>query len=193
MKVEDLWYEITTSTNERFRVGVIYRHPKGPVDKFTEVLEGTTTKIINDNKIKNCIIVGDLNIDLMKHEAHYNTGEFLNTMLSHGFMPTRVTNHSCTLIDHIFYYSKTFKNNFLTGNLFTDISDYFVNFLLLGSNKKFYPKERPNVRIFGDKNKEKFRSILSEMNWEYELENKNVNNSMNTFYHTIVNVNACNK
>ena len=143
-------------------------------------------------KSKNCIIVGDLNIDLMKHETHYNTGEFLNTMLSHGFMPTillptRVTNHSCTLIDHIFYYSKTFKNNFLTGNLFTDISDHFANFLLLDSNKKFYPKERPNVRIFGDENKEKFRSILSEMNWEYELENKNVNDSMNIFYHTIVN------
>ena len=128
----------------------------------------------------------------MKHETHYNTGEFLNTMLSHDFMPTillptRVTNHSCTLIGHIFYYSKTFKNNFLTGNLFTDISDHFANFLPLDSNKKFYPKERPNVRIFGDKKKEKVRSILSEMNWEYELENKNVNDSMNTFYHTIVN------
>ena len=67
VKVEDLWYEITTSTNETFLVGVIYQHPKGHVDKFTEVLEGTTTKIINDNKIKNCIIVGDLKIYLMKH------------------------------------------------------------------------------------------------------------------------------
>ena len=25
------------------------------------------------------------------------------------------------------------------------------------------------------------------MTWEYELENKNVNDSMNTFYHTVVN------
>ena len=90
----------------------------------------------------------------MKHETHYNTGEFLNTMLSHGFMPTRVTNHSCTLIDHIFYYSKTFKNNFLTGNLLTDVSDHFANFLLLDSNKKSCPKERPNVRILGIKTKE---------------------------------------
>ena len=117
VKVEDLRYEITTSTKETFFVGVIYRHPKGNVDKFTDVLEGTTTKIINDNKIKNCIIVGDLNIDLMKHETHYNTGEFLNTMLSHGFMPTillptRVTNHSGTLINHIYYYSKTLKTIF---------------------------------------------------------------------------------
>ena len=64
------------------------------------------------------------------------------------------------------------RNNFLTRNLFTDMSDQFANFLLLDSNKKSCPKERPNVRIFGDKNKEKFRSVLSEMNWEYELENK---------------------
>ena len=81
VKVEDLWYQITSSTNETFLVGVIYRHPKGHVDKFTEILEGTTIKITNDNKIKNFIIVGDLNIDLMKHETHYNTGEFLNRVV----------------------------------------------------------------------------------------------------------------
>ena len=107
----------------------------------------------------NCIIVGDLNIDLMKHETHYNTGEFLNTMLSHGFMPTillptRVTNRSYTLIDHIFYYSKTFKNNFLTGNLFTDISDHFANFLLLDSNKKSLALKRdPMCESLGIKTK----------------------------------------
>ena len=95
-------------------------------------------------------------------------------------LPTRATNHSFTLIDHIFYYSKTFKNNFLTGNLFADISDHFANFLPLDSNKKSCPKERPNVRIFGDKNNEKFRSVLSDVNWKYELENKSVNDSMNT-------------
>ena len=71
MKVEDLWYEITSSTNETFLVDIIYRHPKGHVDKFTEILEGTTTRIINDNEIKNDTFVGDLNIDLMKHETHY--------------------------------------------------------------------------------------------------------------------------
>ena len=94
---------------------------------FIEILRGM---LIYDNIFKNCIIVTDLNIDLTKRETHYNTGEFLNNMLNHGFMPTRVTNHSCTLTDHIFiYYSKTFRNYFLTENLFTDISDHFANFL----------------------------------------------------------------
>ena len=51
-------------------------------------------------------------------------------------LPTRVTNHSCTLIDHIFYYSKTFKDNFMSGNLFTDITDHSANFLILESSKK---------------------------------------------------------
>ena len=70
MKVGNLCYEISSSTNETFLVCVICRHPEGHVDKFIEILEGTTIGIINDNKIKSCIIVGDFNTDLMKHEAH---------------------------------------------------------------------------------------------------------------------------
>ena len=77
--------------------------------------------------MKDCIIVGDMNIDLIKYDTHQSTAEFLNTMLTYGFMPTillptRVTNNSCTLIDHIFYCSKTFKDNFTSGNLFTELT-----------------------------------------------------------------------
>ena len=61
-------------------------------------------------------------------------------MLRNAFMPTiilptRVTSHTCTLIDHIFYYSKTRRNNIFSGNLFLDITDHFANFLILGPKK----------------------------------------------------------
>ena len=69
----------------------------------------------------------------MKYEAHDATNGYLGTMLCNEFMPaillpTRVTSNTCTLIDHLFYYSKTFKDNFISGNLFTDITDHFANF-----------------------------------------------------------------
>ena len=47
-------------------------------------------------------------------------------------LPPRVTSNTCTLIDHLFYYSKTFKGNFMSGNLFTDITDHFANFFYSG-------------------------------------------------------------
>ena len=106
-------------------------------------------------------------------------------MLRNAFMPTiilptKVTSHTCTLIDHIFYYSKTHRNNIFSGNLFLDITDHFANFLILGPKKKHH--EKPYVRIFSDKNKGKFKDSLQFINWEQELCNKNTNQSMSYFY-----------
>ena len=188
IKVEDLWYEVTTGNKDTFLIGTIYRHPKGNVKHFTDKVEYNIDTIIKSKRIKDCFIVGDLNIDLLKYDSHQDTGEFLNTMLRYGFMPTillptRVTSHSCTLIDHIFYYSKTFKENFLSGNLFTDISDHFANFIILDSKtRKEQRNQRPNVRIFSEKNKENFKKSLGQNDWEINLRNKNANDAMNSFY-----------
>ena len=114
VKVEDLWFEVTDTDDETFLISVIYRHPKGNVNHFSDSIENSITKIIDDKKIKDCIIVDDMNIDLIKYDIHQSTAEFLSTMLIHGFMPTillptRVTNHSCTLIYHIFTIQKPLK------------------------------------------------------------------------------------
>ena len=51
--------------------------------------------------------MGDMNIDLLKFEIHRRTDDYLNNLFSHRFLPviskpTRVTNTSATLIDHIY-------------------------------------------------------------------------------------------
>ena len=103
IKVEDLWYEVTLQgSNITFLIGTIYRHPKGNVKHFTNKVEHNIKTIIKNKRIKDCFIVGDINIDLLKYDSHQDTGEFLNTMLKYGFMPTvllptRVTSHSCTI------------------------------------------------------------------------------------------------
>ena len=95
-------------------------------------------------------------------------------------LPTRITSHTCTLIDHIFYHSKHFRNNLFFGNLFVDITDHFANFLIIGPKK--IKQNRPYVRIFSDKNKEKFKNSLSIIKWNEELQNKNTNQAMSLFY-----------
>ena len=95
-------------------------------------------------------------------------------------LPTRITSHICTLIDHIVYYSKHFRNTLFSGNLFVDITDDFANFLIIRpKNKK---QNRPYVRIFSDKNKEKFKNSLSIIKWNEELRNRNTNQAMSLFY-----------
>ena len=55
---------------------------------------------------KHCLIMGDMNIDLLKFETHTKTDDYLDNLFTHGFIPlitkpTRVTTHSATLIDHM--------------------------------------------------------------------------------------------
>ena len=81
VKVEDLWFEVTNTDDEAFLISVIYRHPKGNVNHFSDSIENSITKIIDDRKITDCIIFGDMNIDLIKYDVLQSTAEFLSTML----------------------------------------------------------------------------------------------------------------
>ena len=54
-----------------------------------------------------CYIMGDYNIDLLKHELQQPTEKFLETMYSNSLLPmilkpTRATVTTATLIDNIF-------------------------------------------------------------------------------------------
>ena len=90
------------------------------MDEFAETLE---TLQVNRNAIYLC---GDFNIDLLKinTKIHYNT--FYNTLIAAGYIPRislriRVTNHSATLLDHIF---STEFGNHDSGVIVNNISDH---------------------------------------------------------------------
>ena len=83
----------------------MYRHPNTDVTSFTQYME-TAFKEMNKDKY-NVFIMGDFNIDLLQYDTHNSTDDFLNSMISHSFLPyvlqpTRVTYHSATIIDNIF-------------------------------------------------------------------------------------------
>ena len=62
--------------------------------------------LLNSQK-KLCYIAGNFNIDILKHESHSLTADFINCIFSQSFFPlinrpTRITCQSATLIDNIF-------------------------------------------------------------------------------------------
>ena len=186
VKVEGLWIEITNNFGDKYIVSVVYRHPRGNIKLFTEQLENYLSKIENDRTIKHSILTGDFNIDLIKFDLNNNTNEYLNTVIKNGFiptilLPTRVTSHTCTLIDHIFHLSRNSRMHVSSGNLMTDMSDHFANFIILHSDVKSKVTDRPKVRIFSEFNKNIFKRLIGEINWESELINKNVNEAMFVF------------
>jgi hypothetical protein len=87
-------------------------------------------------------MMGDFNLDLLKFESHQDTDNFLNTLNLFCFQPfilkpTRITDHSSTLIDNIFFNS--LDHSTLSGNIVYDLTDHLPNFLIItkiSGNKK---------------------------------------------------------
>ena len=94
------------SSSKNILIGVIYRPPDTDLDTFLYHMSSVLEKIKRENKF--CYLLGDYNLNLLNVETHCKTGEFIDLMFSHHFLPlinkpTRVSTNSATLIDNIFY------------------------------------------------------------------------------------------
>ena len=80
--------------------------------------------------------MGDFNLDLLKYNSHSETDNFLNTTLPNCFQlaiviqPTRIRDHSATLIDNIFLNSLS-EYFMISGNIIYDLTDHLSNFLII--------------------------------------------------------------
>lgn len=142
---EALWIEIQDDLQRNLLFGVIYRHPKGNLNLFFQYINSVLQKVNREGKY--CMISGDFNIDLLKFGSHSETGEFMNILGTHFFQPhilqpTRITDHSATLIDNIFFNS--LDHFAISGNIINDISDHMANFLII--NK--FSSLSDNVKIY---------------------------------------------
>ena len=182
--VESIFINIK-SNNITHTVGAIYRHPSGKIAHFNESLNKCLKKFNSNNLF---VIAGDINIVLLKTNIQ-STQDYLNTMLSYNLIPsmvipTRITDKSMTLIDHIFVrLPKSKINNKITsGNFITDISDHLSNFAIIDIEVK-RSTERPLIRLFTKKNIEKFeRNISSEFSNLTEQLNIDGNTNVNEIY-----------
>ena len=87
--------------------------------------------------------MGDFNINLANYDSHPETNDFINLMVSHYLLPhilhpTRVTDHSATIIDNIFYNTLEFETQ--SANLLTKTSDHFPQFLVIKNAAVDYKK-----------------------------------------------------
>ena len=126
--MESLWLKLSLN-NEKIIVGCIYRHPNGRTDHFNEAY---SKYLQNLNKNATCVIGGDFNIDLLQSERN-NISEFLASNLENNFfpcitLPTRITERSATLIDHIYLRLplQKMQTKVDSGNLYCSITDHLM-------------------------------------------------------------------
>jgi hypothetical protein len=78
------------------------------------------------------------NIDLLKFDSHTKTNDFINDLNRNGIMPlitkpTRVTEHSATIIDHM--HTNIVDGKFKSGIIISDVADHFATFTILFKHK----------------------------------------------------------
>ena len=128
--IESLFVEIFIPQHKNMVIRVI-NHPPSEntlefIEKVNEIISGVT------KGHKHCYITGDLNLDLLKHESHSLTAQFIELLFAFGFLitkPTRITAHSGTFIDNIFMNNTTVSSK--SGLIISDISDHLPIFSII--------------------------------------------------------------
>ena len=116
--------------------------------------------------------MGDFNIDLLKFRTHEKTNDFINSMITKGYLPlitkpTRITAQSATLIDHI--YSNYTHHNYESGIVISDVADHFGTFYV---SRKTAATEKPKykfVRQMNQNNIKYFNDLLSSADFSSVL------------------------
>ena len=116
--------------NQKCLITCVYRAPSEDHLSFQKSYEGILNHISRTG-IKS-IISGDFNYNLFNTNYHKETGNYFDTMIALGYHPkvtqaTRITEHSCTLLDHIWLNNESDASEDLKDKsyiLVTDITDH---------------------------------------------------------------------
>ena len=89
--IECIFIKITIRGHTYF-IGLVYRPPNSNITEFSNTMHSILDKVAS----KPCYIMGDYNLDLLKHEIHHPTENFLVIMYANYFIaliyrPTRIT------------------------------------------------------------------------------------------------------
>ena len=170
---ESVFVEIDKSlynTNKNILIGCIYRVPNSDIETFNKELDIVISHVSKEDKL--IYLMGDFNIDLLKSNEHSKSSDFLDLLYSYNLVPlitkpTRVTDHSATLIDNIFtnVFKDTIKHH--QGILYTDMSDHFPVFYINST-----PDQNLNMeqyawrRVITAQKTELFKEECNSINWD---------------------------
>ncbi len=165
-------------------IGNVYRSPSRVVDSFNKHLESILQNLGRHSK-KHITVVGDFNIDLIKHDNNLACQNLIDTTSNYGFVqiisrPTRITDHSATLLDHV--YSNNIDDTISSNIITTDVSDHLATLTTINlDNTASSPYrvainkaslEKSETRIFNEANNLHFKQLINEEDWNGVLDRK---------------------
>ena len=181
---ECLTVEIKTHSNS-ILVCSLYRPPNSKVKDFLRNYRRLLDKFTVNQRER--LIVGlDHNLDLMKHESHAPTKEFIDLNLDLNLIPTitkptRISKSSATLLDNLIV-GKQF-HNFVANIAISDISDHLP--VVLNSHQpNLYKKQALTMttRVINDEACHKIIESLQNWDWNHCLKDKTTNEAFACFH-----------
>ena len=177
--IESCWIELARTAKKNIVIGCVYRHPKGNRELFYTILKDQLEKL--NTKGHEVLVLGDFNENLLKYNEDKQTSEYLDMLLSLGFMPiitkpTRITDHTATLIDHI--YTNTPEKLIKSGLCLADISDHLPLFCTMANTLPTNSEHR-FFRDFRRFNENAFHQDLLAVDFKSLISN-DVNESITT-------------
>ena len=133
--------------------------------EFNKLLSSTFDKMQRESKY--VYISGDFNVNIMPHlKGGLSIQEFKNIFSSNFCFssinkPTRVTNHSASIIDNIYCNVPIQGSDYHAGVLTVSISDHYGIFCINNSSKIHNNNTQIVERSFCDRNIANFRQCLS--------------------------------
>ena len=152
-------------------IGNFYRSPSHKPDLFCEKISSVLESFNHKNRNKTIILLGDANIDLLKHDSFKPAQDLINSISLNGLIPvisrpTHVSDTYTTLIDHIYTNS---INNFRSSGVITDpFADHLGIFLKIGLGSKLITQKRPthyNHTDYSEVNTDKFIKDMNIADW----------------------------
>ena len=142
--------------------------------------------------------MGDFNANLLNYNDHTPTNEFLdslalNSVIPYILQPTRITDHSETLIDNIF--SNVITIDAISGNLTATISDHLPQTMIVPNVFANPSSSRSNIYERDWSNFDQFNFVLDyfSIDWDDTLKSsdENIDYSTEAFLNKFNNLLDC--
>ena len=154
--------------NNQVVCGNIYRSPQNNNKSFLQFTNHLEKTLITINKTKSkCYLHGDFNLDLLASNNEH-VESFSELMLEYNFYPlinkpTRVSNSSCTAIDHIWC---NLTNAFINSAIIThEISDHLPIMQVSKVSEPLLKMKSNAGRSYTVNNLKKFSESISKIDW----------------------------
>ena len=191
---ESQFFKVDTPDNKFIIVGNIYRPntlPLANINRFNEILNNILNDIHNDpvlDKASDIQLVSDSNIDLLQYRHHAHTMTYLDTLLSHGqlpliTLPTRITQNSAAIIEHISTSSR--DDVFDAGIIHSSLSDHLPVFYIKHKTSTKPTDKFMRIRKINPATSTAFDNLLKTNDWTNVTNEMNPKNAFNNFFEVI--------